>query len=184
LDESGLTEAALEGLVTKGVREGEQLDFKIKPHLPETGPIPETAGGGAAAPWSAQQEWAKDVCQFANHRGGLLLIGVEEEDDVAVGVQPTTGDVAALDQRLRAALTSYSAPPPRIEVITIPAAAGGSYMAIIVPRSELSPHAVTSGPGGSRRTMSFPVRDGSHTRWMSEAELADRYRQRGLTRRA
>lgn len=184
LDGVGLIESAVANLVAQGAREGDQLEFKVRPHLPETGAIPANPSSGGAADWSAQQEWAKDVCQFANHQGGLLLVGVEEVDEVATGLNPTVHDAAALEQRLRAVLANYTAPTPLIDVVAIPASGGNSYMAIVVPPSGRAPHAVTSGPGANRRTLSFPVRDGSHTRWMTESEVADRYRQRSLNRSA
>lgn len=37
LDASGLTEEAIKGLVAQQAREGELLDFKLKPHLAATG---------------------------------------------------------------------------------------------------------------------------------------------------
>jgi len=183
---------SINGLVTQQAREGEQLDFKLKPHLPamsrqESGSNRDIASGPTGqrhghTGWKPEQEWAKDVCQFANHRGGLLLIGIRDADDVAVAARPFPDDPAALEQRLRVVLGNYSAPTPRIDVIIVPSAAGGSYMAVVVPPSELGPHAVTDGTSGRRRPLHFPVRHGADTRWMDEAEVADRYRRRSLAR--
>lgn len=194
LDPSGLTEEAFERLVAQGVRESEQIDFKLKPHLPEKGTSAKGSASATEPPtaeqnhkqtkqnWKPEQEWAKDVCQFANHRGGLLVIGIDEDEDVAIKAEPTVSDPAALEQRLRIALTNHTAPTPRIDVIPVPAAAGGFYLAVVVPPSELRPHAVTEGAGANRKTLTFPVRDGADTRWMDESEVADRYRRRASAR--
>jgi hypothetical protein len=196
LDASGVTEDAIQSLVTQGAREGEQLEFKVKPHLPAMGgpasgssnsddgaesTEPASSSGGRSD-WKSEQEWAKDVCQFANHRGGLLVIGIKERSGVAVGANPTVTDAASLEQRLRVVLSNYTAPTPRIDVIAVSSASGGSYMAVVVPPSELGPHAVTDGPGSGRRHFYFPVRDGADVRWMGETEVADRYRRRSLAR--
>jgi hypothetical protein len=122
------------------------------------------------------------VCEFANHRGGLLLVGVDEKDGTATGVKATVVDPESLERRLRVALANYAAPTPLIDIVAIPSSGTGNYLAVIIPPSGQAPHAVTDGPGSSRRTLYFPVRDGSDTRWMPENEVADRYRIRVLAR--
>ncbi len=74
LDAEGLTQKTIERLVDEGAHESEVLDFKGALDLPTKGPRP---------PWLPEQEFAKDVAALANHRGGLLLIGVEEVDVAA-----------------------------------------------------------------------------------------------------
>lgn len=179
LDASGLTEQAINDLVNNRASEGDQLDFKLKPHLPSVGATSSPAG---PPNWKPEQEWSKDVCEMANHRGGLLLIGIEERGGIATGATPTVEDPETLEKRLRVALMNYAAPTPLVAFVAIPAAGGDYYLAVIVPPSGKAPHAVTDGPGGSRRSLRFPVRDGSDTRWMLETEVADQYRVRGLRR--
>ncbi|GAA1836000.1 hypothetical protein GCM10009795_096480 [Nocardioides hankookensis] len=175
LDEAGLTEEVIQRLVEVSAAEGEQLDFKLKAHLPETGPVPVPSTGKG---FGAEQEFAKDVCAFANHMGGLLLIGIKDAADVAVEATPTVTDPVALEQRLRRAVLNYASPVPQFQCIPIPAAAGGHYMAIIVPPSPAAPHAVRGAPGNDQRPLHYPVRDGSTTRYLLEHEVADRYRLR------
>ncbi|RNL60373.1 ATP-binding protein [Nocardioides marmoriginsengisoli] len=176
LDESGLTEAVIQRLVALGVRETEQLDFKATPHLAES--------GAAASPpakekgWSPEQEFAKDVCSFANHLGGLLVIGVKDEKDVAVDAVPAVTDPAAVTQRLRQALVNHASPAPQFHVVPVEAAAGGFYLVLIVPPSSLAPHAVRGATGNERRPLHYPVRDNTGTRWLLEHEVAERYRAR------
>lgn len=185
VDENNLSTDVLQHVVDIAAREGEQLDFKSKPHLSETGPstAPSPRGGVPEKGWSAEQEFAKDVCAFANHVGGLLLVGVRDEEEVAVEVMdPPVTDPGALEQRLRQALVNYAAPVPRFQCIPIPAASGGFYLAIVVPASMTAPHAVRGASSNPKRPLHYPVRDGADTRWLLEHEVADRYRARAATR--
>lgn len=52
-------------------------------------------------------------------------------------------------------------------------------MLVIVPPSPMAPHAVKADDGG-RNALVYPVRHGSDTRWLSEAEIAARYEGRTL----
>jgi hypothetical protein len=170
LDGAGLTEAAIQNLVNQRARESELLDFKREcyPGAPR----------GASVTWTKEQEFAKDVTAFANHRGGLILIGVGDKDEAAETCSPTVLDPGAQEQRLRRALVNYGAPPPAVTFVPIPAAAGNFYLAVVVPPSVRAPHAVTGQPGDGRRPLHYFVRDGADVRPLSEAEVADRYRRR------
>ncbi|WP_127480199.1 helix-turn-helix domain-containing protein [Nocardioides pantholopis] len=184
VDETTLSTDVLQHVVDIAAREGEQLDFKSKPHLPEKGPSPalSTAGEVLEKGWSAEQEFAKDVCAFANHMGGLMLVGVRDEEEVAVEVMaPPVTDPGALEQRLRQALVNYAAPVPRFQCIPI-AESGGFYLAIVVPASITAPHAVRGASSNAKRPLHYPVRDGADTRWLLEHEIADRYRARAASR--
>lgn len=185
IDETTLSKDVLQHLVDTAARESEQLDLKSKPHLSETGPstAPSTEDGVLEKGWSAEQEFAKDVCAFANHMGGLLLVGVRDEEEVAVEVMdPPVTDPGALEQRLRQALVNYAAPVPRFQCIPIPAGSGGFYLAIVVPASITAPHAVRGASSNAKRPLHYPVRDGADTRWLLEHEIADRYRARAAGR--
>ena len=170
LDETGLTDAAVQALVAAQVRETEVLEFKAQPY-PGAPP-------GAPLPWTAEQELAKDITALTNTAGGLLLIGVEESDGAASAAAPFPDDPEALIQRLGRALVNHSAPASRVAWIPIAAVAGGHYLAVIVPPSPLAPHAVTGQRGDSRRPLHWFVRDGADTRPLAESEVAERYRTR------
>lgn len=180
LDEDGLTEAVINRVVTDAVHEGEQLDFKLEPHLPESG----RAAASSEKGWSSEQEFAKDVCAFANHLGGILLIGVKDDKGIAVSASPTVTDPGKLAQRLRQALSNYASPVPRFHPIPIMGTVGGYYLALIVPPSPFSPHAVRGPAGNDKRPLYYPVRDGQDTRWLLEHEIAERYRGRFAARSA
>ncbi len=156
------------------VREGELLDFKRRSY---------SAARDSAAAWSPEQEFAKDVTAFANHRGGLLLIGVEDAVAVAVSCEASVADPGGEEQRLRRALLNSASPLPRVEFVAIPSDGGGNYLAVVIPPSPAAPHAggTARGPGptrDSRRPLHYFVRDGADVRPLTEGEVADRYRRR------
>lgn len=170
LDATGITEEAVQRVVADQTPESEVLDFKQVLWAKTPRPRP---------PWTEEQEFAKDVGAFANHRGGVLLVGVTELGGVAKAAAPisiaTSGE--AEERRLRQALVNNLAPLATAEFIWIPVAAGGWFCAVVVPRSPRTPHAVVIESGTGLR---YPVRHGADTAWLSEAEVAERYRRRTL----
>lgn len=174
LDESGLTAAALRRLCTQSVAENDQLEFKAESAY-------EVQPKNREISWRHEQEFAKDVCALANHQGGIILIGVEEASGVAVQVTVGKRPPAEVEHhRLHQALQTHAAPAPRVAYIAIPVDGVGYASAVVVPPSDDAPHGVDFAPRSQRRPRCFPVRDGSHTRYLGEAELADRYQRRFL----
>jgi hypothetical protein len=157
-----LTAGAVHRLVTEQVPESEQLDFKL-------GRYKTTEDG--------RVELAKDVCAFANRRGGVLVLGVAENNGKASKALPLerVGDPDA--RHVRNVLGSWCAPVPDIDVIPVPAEPGQSegFVLVVVPPSARAPHAVAPPQTNS---FSWPVRRGTQTIWLSESELADAYRAR------
>ena len=67
-----VTEEHLSRLVTENVREDADLDFKLKRYGKDD-----------------KQELAADIAAMANARGGLIIIGIRENDDgVALDTEP------------------------------------------------------------------------------------------------
>lgn len=141
------------------------------------GPLDETGLTAASLQRLVEQEFAKDVTALANHAGGLLLIGVDEQDGAASEAVPSVSDPDRDSQRLRQALVNHAQPVPRTAFVPIPAV-GGHQLAVIIPPSPLAPHAVTGGRGDDRRPLHWYVRDGAHVRALAESEVAERYRAR------
>ncbi len=170
VEQTGLTEDAVLRLVEAGARESDELELKRDPYR----------GAPADRPvqWTVEQEFAKDVTALANHVGGLLLIGVREQDGAAAEAVPSVADPDREVQRLGQALANYASRVPRAVFVPIPAAAGGHYLAVVVPASPLAPHTVTGLRGDSRRPLHWFVRDGGHTRPLAESDVAERYRAR------
>jgi hypothetical protein len=168
LDSGGLNDAFLQSLVADGVSEGEQLEFKIE--LP--------AAGSQQQGWTPAQEFAKDVAALANARGGLLIYGVEETSGVATGIRAISGvEFEAEERRLRQALANFQAPIATVDFVNV-ASGSGFCIAIVVPPSPQSPHAVLGNPGDSRKPLYYPARHGADTMYLTESEVAERYRRR------
>lgn len=135
------------------------LDFKREPH-------------------TKSEEIAKDVAAFANAGGGVLVLGVQDQGNRAHRLSPFAVD-DALEQRLRGSVADLGAPVPlglALRWLGSPSTPGSGYLLVLVPRSADAPHAVR-GTGGSPK-LGYPTRDGDHTRWLAEAEVAARYRSR------
>ena len=65
------TKPGIESLCSEGVEEGEYLDFKRD----ETGYLPSP---GRKSKAKAKRDFVRDVTAFANHLGGFIVIGVDE----------------------------------------------------------------------------------------------------------
>ena len=160
---SELTREHLAAAVEQRLPEGPDLDFKREHY-------------GTSD--KDKEEFAKDVAAFANHVGGLLIIGVGDDNAVASGLSPVElsdsrrrGMLAALRQRLAPFV-------PEIDVLPVAGDtdAEGFYL-IVVGRSLRAPHAVVVGPPNRPLTL-WPVREGTGTRYLHESELAEHYRDR------
>ncbi|WP_439659413.1 AlbA family DNA-binding domain-containing protein [Lentzea sp. HUAS TT2] len=156
---SDLTFDAVSRAVQEGVREADDLDWKQ---------------GLPVDVEKKRKEFAKDVAAMANSRGGLIVYGVREVDERAVGLTPVpTGERER--QRLRALATSHIR--PLVAGLEITALDDGSpdegLLIVSVPPSPDAPHVV-----GERNEMGVPFRHGPHTEWMSEHQLERAYRDR------
>lgn len=171
LDVQGITEAAIDRFVAEGTAESDQLEFK-------GGLYP--AGKGPRPRWSEEQEFAKDASAFANHRGGMIIVGVNEVGGIASGTSPLAATLATEleERRLRQALANFQAPIGSCDFVWVPTQTGEWFLAVVVPPSPRQPHAVLGDRGDPRPTLRYPVRHGADTRFLSEAEVAERYWRR------
>lgn len=148
------------GLVTNGVSEEFDLDFKRDLY-------------GRSD--SAKRELAGDVAALANTAGGVILIGVDEDDharaSAAPGVDVSDDERARMLQVVAAGVAPM--PPLDIRAIIGPGSKSPGYFIIMVSRSTRAPHAVIVNDG-----YRFPVRNGATTRYLTEPEIAAAYRAR------
>jgi Putative DNA-binding domain len=161
---AAIDEEALRRLV--GAEETQHLEFKEVP-----GEI-----------WADRAEVAKDICAFANAAGGLIAYGISESGGnkgVATELKPFARPTGDLRQRLTQILMSHCRPAPGVDVAFVEAAAEGDlgYVLVAVPRSADAPHARTSGKPNDL-AMQFPMRYENTTVFLSEGQLAERYRVR------
>lgn len=147
-------------LVSNKVSEAFDLDFKAKLY------------GNAERDKKAL---AGDVAALANTAGGLLILGIEEDDQARARTAPGVSVADAEVGRIRQIVAANVVPFPQLDVLPIedPGRPGHGLLVIAVPRSPLAPHAVLVGDG-----LRYPRRNGATTRYLSEPEIATAYRER------
>lgn len=159
-----LTFGQIMGLIPNA-GEGPDLDFKEQTYV--------TSGNGGQ---KGTKSLCGDIAAMANANGGVIVLGMEEDDQArAKGRRPVdTSD----DERRRLRQTVYGNvfPTPLFDIIPVedPANPGHGFLVIWVARSAESPHAFS--PQGTGRH--YPRRVGTETVWLSEAEIAEAYRAR------
>ncbi len=155
-----LSHALVAGLVSCRVGESFDLDFK------------------AALYGRTDQDkrsLAGDVAALANTAGGIIILGIGEDDQAQAATAP---GVAISDDevcRMRQVIASLVAPMPEIDILPVPVIPGGDhgFLIVAVLPSPSRPHAVLVNEG-----MRFPVRNGAAIRYLSEPEVASAYRDR------
>lgn len=156
--------AALVGNPEAG--ESEELDYKR-----------ELSASGDAQ----KTELAKDVAAFANHVGGVLLIGMAEADGLPSRVMDTELSDAHL-RHLHQVIARHTTPTVRVEMRPVPnpdpAAQGKGMLLIAVPPSPHAPHAVTAVASTVREALVYPRRGATKTDWLTETEVATAYQRR------
>src|SRR5579859_1319646 len=150
----------IEALVPNQVSEAFDLDFKGSLY------------GNAD---KDRRDLATDVAALANTAGGLLVLGIEEDDQARATAAPGLELSEADERRVRQIVGSQVVPMPVLDVLRVedPARPGYGLVLIAVPRSPLAPHAVVVNDG-----LRYPRRNGATTRYLSEPEVADAYRER------
>ncbi len=157
-----LTEPAIRALVTTAAREDTDLEFKG-----------ELYGNSDAE----KKDLAADVAAMANALGGVILLGVQEDDAVAVSVEPVELSDGE-EQRIQQIVAANCFPFPEFALHRVPSdddETSGWYV-IEVQRSPFAPHCVRAD-----RNLRYPQRSKTTTRWLSESEVADAYRNRFST---
>lgn len=160
------TWTGLQKLVDDQVPESSELDFKVDAYEGQP------AQGGRPK----QDEFRKDVTALANARGGVLVLGMAEHDGVASHVVGVAGSLEQHEGRLRSWIRSRV--EPYLDGIEIHGVLGSGVgcILILVARSPRRPHAVV--PMSDTEALKYARRVGRHTDWLSEAQVADLYRER------
>jgi hypothetical protein len=118
---------------------------------------------------------AGDVAALANSAGGIIVLGIEEDEHARAVAAPGVTISDSEIRRIHQIAADKVAPVPVLEVLPAPDPAdpGRGFLVIAVPRSPRAPHAVLVNDG-----LRFPVRNGTTTRYLSEPEVATAYRVR------
>jgi hypothetical protein len=158
-----LTAADLQRAVDDHVREQPDLDFKMELY-------------------GNLEELAKDVVAMANAAGGLLVLGIRDNNGSAQEVTPvdlSDDEERRMHQGLRARTVPFI-PDVVIRPIILETDDTGhhkGFYLIAIGRSLIAPHGVMAQGDEKKRTY-WPVRSGTTTRYLSEPELAEFYRCR------
>jgi hypothetical protein len=147
-------------LISDHVPEAFDLDFKSKMYGPTD---------------RDKKDAATDIAALANTAGGLLVLGIEEDEQARATAAPGLELSESDERRIRQIVGSQVVPMPVIDVLRVedPDRPGHGLVLIAVQRSPLAPHAVVVNDG-----LRYPKRNGATTRYLSEPEVADSYRAR------
>lgn len=125
------TSAEVEQLIEAGAAERVDLEFKSR--------VWERSDQG-------KREALKDITALANTRGGVILVGVAEENNAAKALAPLTS-AEAESERSRINDLVCAGVEPRLYGVSIEAVnvVGGVVLALAIPRSPSRPHRITTG---------------------------------------
>ncbi|MBG0818338.1 helix-turn-helix domain-containing protein [Planomonospora sp. ID82291] len=129
------------------------------------------------------EDIATDIAAFANHRGGVIVVGMDEVRATAVPSRAPGVDLGdPIKRRIRQVAADRIFPTPLFELRELPdpnspATAPRGLLLIIVPPSTSAPHALVK-PGSKNSVLCYPRRHGSQKIYLSESEIAAAYRRR------
>jgi hypothetical protein len=123
----------------------------------------------------ARRDLAGDVAAMANTAGGVLVLGIAEDDQARAAGLPGVELSDEEGRRYRQIVGDLVHPQPAFETIAVenPAKPGHGFLLIAVPRSPLAPHAVHVD-----KALRYPKRYGTTTTYLAEAQVALAYRER------
>lgn len=151
-------EAAIDKLV--GAEEGQSLDFKRE--------LYDLALG------EEKDELCKDVVAMANATGGILVLGMAEVSGAASKFLGITVD-EKYERRVAQTIEGRVSPQPHGWAMVPTSGSRRGYL-LVVPPSDMAP--LGFWPDGDATAKRFPLRVGRDTFFMSESQIADRYRSR------
>jgi Putative DNA-binding domain len=119
---------------------------------------------------------AVDVAAMANTAGGVIAMGIGDDDQARAARLLGVPLSDAEERRIRQIVGSRVVPQPVLDFVPVrnpTEKTGHGVLLIAVPRSPLAPHAVIVN-----NALRYPRRNGSTTDYMSEPEVASAYRER------
>jgi hypothetical protein len=152
---------SITALIGTDVSEGSELEFKVK-----------LFGGSDAE----KRDLAGDVAALANTAGGVILLGVDEDDQARAAAAPGVPLSDAEERRMRQVIAANTAPVPRFDIRPVPldsADPSHGFYVLTVERTHAAPHAVMVNDA-----LRYPRRNGATIRYLTEPEVAEAYRAR------
>lgn len=149
-------------LVSAGTPEAFDLDFKQDHYNPK---YP-----------NAERSFATDIAAFANTQGGVIAIGIKEDNRISSSITEVRFD-EGLEQQMERWVANSVFPRPvwHSQRVSLPDNPDMGLLLCVVPRSRLAPHAVNTDNAQSIR---YPVRRNADNFFLAEHEVAEAYRQR------
>ncbi|MFT4245969.1 MAG: ATP-binding protein [Micrococcaceae bacterium] len=160
----------IEAAVNANIRETDDLDWKSKGY--------DWFGKPTEGINNIKNDLIKDISAIANTNGGLIILGVREnEKGTVLKLTPVTGFNDETERNYRKIIGSRISPPiQNIQFHPIPTKEEGSQVVVIeIPKSLEAPHMANlySQSGGT-----FFYRNGSMNTVISEPQLAEKYKKR------
>lgn len=118
----------------------------------------------------ARLEFLKDVSAMANSDGGTIVYGMSEKAGQASNLRPIEGQSPDAVKRRLGQIAESGVEPrlPTIDFQVVDHPGGGFLLALIIPRSYIGPHQVSS-------SNAFYIRSASHTTQFSYSQLRDAF---------
>lgn len=165
LEPSELNLSLIEKAIEQKVKESSDLDWKLKTYNTNSS--------------KAAYEPAKDIAAMANSGGGWIIFGVSEDPNTSAASKINPVDWTAADeQRLRqVAFSKINPPVQNIEFFSLKCSVNdnsGFVTLMNIPDSPDAPHLAIR----SDHSFIAPVRNGSHTMFMSERDIERAFRAR------
>ena len=120
---------------------------------------------------SSKRDLCGDVAAMANTSGGLIILGLDENEHGNAAAAPLVALSDDEKRRMLQVIASGVSPLPHVAVLAVPGTNPdqGFYL-LAVPRSPQAPHAVLVNDA-----LRFPRRNGSTTTYLSQGEVRAAY---------
>jgi hypothetical protein len=141
----------LEALITSRARENIALEFKGEMYGPKDADI---------------REMLRDITSIANAEGGVLILGIEEDDEGgAIKLRPIRDAEVQANRLLGSCASNIAERIPGLRAVPVPIQAGHAIV-VRIPRSYRRPHMITFGGA-----IDFWIRHDRQKARMSIAEI-------------